>query len=95
MSPPISSTSTEATFGEGVLMLTYRGHPATSAITVCKMGSEGFPQTLLGFGKSIHVHKVHVYEVYAHEVHAYAVHAHKVHAYDVHAREVHICEMHV
>ena len=52
------------------------------SIIVCKMGSEGFPQNLFGFGNSIHVHKVHVYEVYGHKVHAY-----EVHAYEVHARE--------
>jgi hypothetical protein len=70
------------------------------SITVCKMGSEGFAQTLFGFGKSIHVHKVHVYEVHAsemhaHEVHACKMHVYKVHACEIHAREVHACEMHV
>jgi hypothetical protein len=50
-----------------------------------------FPQTLFGFGKSIHVHKVHVCEVYAHEVHAREIHAHEEHACEIHVYTHEIC----
>ena len=46
------------------------------------MGSEGFPQSLFGFGKSLQVLKVH-----AHEVHAPEVHTREIHVYhEVRAR---------
>jgi hypothetical protein len=64
------------------------------SITVCKMGSEGFPPNLLDLENQYTSIKYNVYEVYAHDVRAYWVHTREMHAHEVHACKMHVYKVH-